>query len=770
MSTINNKPYSSPKNINLKGGILRFNTTQASNPLGDLSYGLYVSADGDLIFRTLTTSVTLGAAGTGGGSAPSLDAIYAGDQTLALAGASLTLAGSHASNDVLTVTNASGTGDCIQITNSGTGYDVEGTSDTWHFSKTGDATLNKIVMAGDDGSNSLTLTAGDILISDGCFALTDADNAASFTITNNSATSASMAVLVGSGAFTGNTTSSFFTVTPSGLTTGTAMYLPLAAITTGKGLHIAGADTQTSGALVTIDGAAGTAVTNTTGALLAVISAGTSGTNAVIAGMSTAATDETTLLKLTASAALALGKVLSISASSMTTGAGISMIDLDSLTTGKGLYIASAATAIATTGRLLYVSHTGATSTSGVLSEFISAATDETTIVKITSAAMVDGINLHIVGTTAMTTGSLVRATTSTAGAVATNGIVSIKATGAYTSTSNVGLVDIGASATLTGTIVHITSSANSQTATTALSVVQSGSTLTAFTGDFVAITGGFSGSSSTGNIMKITGVNTTKGSVVTLVNNALTTGTMFAIAHTTSVIADTGSIMRLSSSSVDTGGSTNGTILDIANTGSVAGTLVKIYSNLAAQTTTCALDIKAAGYTAAFTGSLVKMTGCSTTGAGNILLVTGVNTVAGDDVKIVNNALTLGAGTLLNLSHTTSVIGAGSSMLRITSTGTDTGSTTGTMLDISATAATTAVLAQIASASLTSGIGLKFELGALTTGSAIDTTGIAATKQNINMNASAGSSAAPQTNAPTGFFKIGIGGTDFWVPYYSAT
>ncbi|PIU58380.1 MAG: hypothetical protein COS89_00680 [Deltaproteobacteria bacterium CG07_land_8_20_14_0_80_38_7] len=52
----------------------------------------------------------------------------------------------------------------------------------------------------------------------------------------------------------------------------------------------------------------------------------------------------------------------------------------------------------------------------------------------------------------------------------------------------------------------------------------------------------------------------------------------------------------------------------------------------------------------------------------------------------------------------------------------------------------------------------------------AIDTTGIAAAKQNFNMNTFAGSTAAPQTNAPTGFFKIGIGGTDQWVPYYNAT
>ncbi|MBX4181719.1 hypothetical protein KW807_02550, partial [Candidatus Parcubacteria bacterium] len=109
-------------------------------------------------------------------------------------------------------------------------------------------------------------------------------------------------------------------------------------------------------------------------------------------------------------------------------------------------------------------------------------------------------------------------------------------------------------------------------------------------------------------------------------------------------------------------------------------------------------------------------------------------------------------------------------SLLRITSTSIDTGTTTGVLLDLAATAATAATLMLVTSASLTTGIGLKFVLAGLTTGAAIDTTGIAATKQNFNMNSSTGSTAAPQTNAPTGFFKIGIGGTDQWVPYYSAT
>ena len=65
-----------------------------------------------------------------------------------------------------------------------------------------------------------------------------------------------MFVFAGSGAFTGSTTTSWMTITPSGLTSGTGVYLPLAAITTGMGLNIAGSTTLTSGSLVSISSSA----------------------------------------------------------------------------------------------------------------------------------------------------------------------------------------------------------------------------------------------------------------------------------------------------------------------------------------------------------------------------------------------------------------------------------------------------------------------------------------------------------------------------------
>ncbi len=95
------------------------------------------------------------------------------------------------------------------------------------------------VIAGNNGTGVLTLTAGDFTVTQGSITITaDDDNAATLTVTNDTATTASPFVFAGSGTFTGSTTTSFLTLTPSGMTTGTAMYLPVVAMTQGKALHI----------------------------------------------------------------------------------------------------------------------------------------------------------------------------------------------------------------------------------------------------------------------------------------------------------------------------------------------------------------------------------------------------------------------------------------------------------------------------------------------------------------------------------------------------
>src|SRR3990167_4663680 len=185
MATIKGINYSSPRNINLKGvsaakgSTLRFNQTSTANPLDSSSYGLYVNSSGSLIYSSAGTSTTLGAPGSG--AAASWDSIFDGDQTLTVDTSTFTIEGTQSNgNDVLTVTNVSGSsGDAIQITNVGSGYDIEGSSDTWHITKDGVAVLEELTIDGTEGSNIFTVTKGDTRFLDGAVAITDDDDARS---------------------------------------------------------------------------------------------------------------------------------------------------------------------------------------------------------------------------------------------------------------------------------------------------------------------------------------------------------------------------------------------------------------------------------------------------------------------------------------------------------------------------------------------------------------------------------------------------------------
>ena len=277
-----------------------------------------------------------------------------------------------------------------------------------------------VVALGTAASNSFTLSNGDVLMSDGSITLTDADDAASFSLTNNTATTASVVAIAGSGVHTGTTTTSFMTITPSGMTSGTALYIPVAGMTSGTGISVVAAT-----------------ATFTTGGKL---------------------------LNLDSTAAVA-GNLIS----AVTTGAY----------TGTGMLIMSA-------------------------------------------GAMTTGIMISLTSTTGLTSGSLLRLTSSTAGAIATNGAVSIRATGAFTSTSNVGYVDVLASATTAGTVMRVASSAAGQTATELLRVVASGFT-TGYTGNVAY----FESSSTTGaaNVVAISSANSTAGNALSVTANSLTTG-----------------------------------------------------------------------------------------------------------------------------------------------------------------------------------------------------------------------------------------------------
>lgn len=262
------------------------------------------------------------------------------------------------------------------------------------------------------------------------------------------------------------------------------------------------------------------------------------------------------------------------------TDTGVSLsLTADAITTGEIIKAINGNTTNFTTGAALFYGDMGDATAGNGLVIIGTGAYEGTGLAHLSTGAMTTGVGLQVTSTTGLTSGSLIRVTTSTAGALATNGAVSITGTGAFTSTSNVGLLDVLASATTQGTVVHFRSTA-------------------------------------------------------------------------------------------------------------------------AGQTSSQILNITASGYTTGYTGNVVQITGCSTTGASNTLAVIGVNTTAGNTVSIANNALTVGTGTLLNVSHTTSVIGAGSSLVRISSTGVDTGTTTGTLLDLSSSSAAGATLAMLTDSS----------------------------------------------------------------------
>lgn len=652
------------------------------------------------------------------------DALYANDQTLPVTGATFTFDGQHATNNVLTLTSAgAGSGHLLQITNVGSGKDINGTSDLWSFSKLGAMTGLSVVLAGTAATTSFTMTLGNMVLSAGGIAITKATDTATLSVTNNANVAASQVVIAGSGAFTGNTTTSFMTITPSGLTTGTAVYLPVAALTTGKALHIV-ANAATDGLVVNVTSSS--VLLSSTGRLLNIVHSGNATVSGIIAEMSTAGADETILLRLTASAALTgLGSVLDVSGVGITTGNGIKMIDLNALTSGLGLAIVSSATAITGAGRLLSVDHTGVTSSTGTIVEFKTAATDAvnaTTLLKLTQGANIVGVGLSVVSTTGLTTGSLIRATTSTAGALATNGAISFTATGNYTSTSavNGGFVEVQANTTVAGTIVNVI-----------------GTSLT--TGIALQVSNGTSAITS-GSLLRITASGV--GTVATNGIVSITHGGIFVSTANAGVLDVRASAMVGTASN---------------------GTLVNFMTTAAAQVDTTILNVEASGFTTGYTGSMVRIKSPTTTGTGILIDVIANGITSGGTVqKISATALTTGVGLSITASGGTAAITSGS-LLRVATDGTGALITNG-VVSFTHTGAFTSSTAidggfvEIKANSTTAGTVVNVLATAVTTGVALNiSNGTAATTSGSLLRVAAGGIGAIATNGIVSFTHTGI-------------
>ena len=466
MSYKNGISYTDFRAINLKaeGGIIRFEdiTTAPTTTSGEMV--LYVDGT-TLYFDNGVSVVAIGAAGAAPGV--SWEAMYASDNTINIAGGNgLTVAGAMSNvNDVFTVSNtAAGSGSCIQITNSGTGADIRGSTGTWNITKAGIATFAEVVLT--------STVSTDVLA-----------------VTNNTITANNAFIVSGSGTFTGTGANSFANVTASGLTTGTALAVIANAATTSIGVFSVSATAQSSGSTVLVTGgganitAGGKVVEVDMGAAItgAGVSITTSGihagttTNSLLAINATSATTGTAVYVqvnglttgvaqlITSSGVMTTsGSLLTLTANSATTAAGLLRVDANGLTSGIGVVIASSATAITGAGRLLRVDHTGATGTTAILSEFASAANDETVIVKITaSAALAAGVMLDL-SPVLMTTGKCIDM--SDLDAITTGKAIHIDATG-ITHTSGI-LVHIDSAGTVidsTGRCFYLTTQEQQQ-------------------------------------------------------------------------------------------------------------------------------------------------------------------------------------------------------------------------------------------------------------------------------------------------------------------
>lgn len=251
-----------------------------------------------------------------------------------------------------------------------------------------------------------------------------------------------------------------------------------------------GADTHTttsSGSLLllsnTITATTGT-ITDTMAGLTVTMSAGGTGDGINITHSST-----TALSLNIASSGVSSAGVVKIAANSLTsnqallvqgtgylTGTGLVTVTATALTTGSAVLVTAGGVSMAAGGKALELALGAATAGNGatITTTGVYAGTG---LALITCGAMTTGIGLSIVATTGLTSGSLIRATTSSAGAIATNGAISFTATGAFTSTASMGFVSVQCNTTTAGVAVDI--EGTSMTTGVALHILATAATLT---------------------------------------------------------------------------------------------------------------------------------------------------------------------------------------------------------------------------------------------------------------------------------------------------
>lgn len=707
-----------------------------------------------------TTWSSLSAAG----GIPSWDDVYGNDKTLTINSTTLTFSLTHATNDGLTITGAAGSaGDCLQFTNSGTGSDIKGTSDTWSVSKAGAAVFTAIT-----GCDTLTAAANMAIDATGAGTITLAGTSTG-AITLTTATTCSAALTVGTTLTVGTgatfsdglvdiidnaNNASGLRVTNDTITTyGNAadagvVVLRSESLTTGTLLHLSIDETGMAGgyffrcwsqdlgsAAFTIGEYGVTTIAGPAagGSAALTITAGDvafSDASLTITDADNAATLDITNNTATTIGAAASSGVVTIISTSLTTGALLNLeLTEGTLTTGWYLRMWDATGAAA----VWSVGEDGATIiTSGSTSAI------PLTITANSATTVTNGlINLDA---NALTTGHCASFST-TSNAIAAGTIAQFDHTAAgITADKTAQLINIVASRTVTAAAARSddydavsivrTNVCNNAGATLASAgsvlYIQNVGTQTA--GALTDTTNGIEltmtgGTEAAGVGLKITHTNTTTATgyaidiaashttrtVMRMVADGLTTGYGVSLEHGTAVIAAGGSILSIASTSVDTT-TTTGALLTLSSNASAAATQVS--------GTFSALD---AGIGLSF------VTAALTTGTMALFTCNSNAMTSGIGVSIASTGTGLTSGSLLRVSSGTTGAVATNGIVSIRATGAYTSTSYVGLLDVSAAATTAGTVVRINGTLVTDGNGLVVSLPAITTGYYLRLTGAAA-------------------------------------------
>jgi hypothetical protein len=676
---------------------IRFDSNR-SDPSAAGDVILYRGSGSSLRFWDGSSVTTLGSAG--GLVNYSLNDAYDDGNGITVDGAAVLLAGSHVTNDVLSVTGtAAVTGALINLAQSGSGVDIDGTSSTWQVTAAGAATFasvvaesitaaanltleatgagtigigatssgtvtlgagggsvvitNGLTISGTADANKLTITAGDILVSNGKLALTNDDTDSAIAVTANSVTSGNALSVTANGITTGSI--AYFAMTEAGVTSGNGSYIECYDSTAGATQFIV----SDNGATTITGSAVGTAALTLTAGDITV-----SDGNVAITSSSTA-----DVFSITDDSLLA-NNALIVKGSGAFTGTGASSfvaITPTGASTGTGLYIALAAattlsyaldvTTSTTTGTAARLTNTGIlTGVGAALSIIADAATTPGNsagegVVNISADGLTTGtaLNVESLSNELMTSGNLADFAHSASGttvAAKTGAVVrvtsSITESGTSTqdydvmSVTRTSIHDTAGTLTAQGSILYLENVAT-ETGATLTDTVNGLEILmdTQGTGDGVKITH----SATAGKALNIV-------SAATTVSSVLITGS--------GVKANNKADLEVTNSGATAAG---GSILRVTNTGTPAAA------------TSYLVDFDYSGATMTNNPVAVFIDAGATTAAG--LQVTGSGASAGGLVEL-NSTATGALGAVLKFDQTANSAAAGDVIGRILFTGQD--------------------------------------------------------------------------------------------------